>query len=110
MKRQIPEWGELWWCDLPLGGRRPAVVLTRNEAIPRLRRVLVAPCTTHARGLATEVPLDPEHDPVPRECVIGVDAIEVVPIGTLDERIGWLSPPRMREVCAALALAVDCRS
>jgi mRNA interferase MazF len=108
MNPELPEWGELWWCDLPLGGRRPAVVLTRNEAIPRLRRVLVAPCTTRARGLATEVPLDPAVDPVPRECVVGLDAIEVVPVTTLDERIGWLSPPRMREVCAALEVAVDC--
>ncbi len=108
MRPELPEWGELWWCDLPEGGRRPAVVLTRNEAIPRLRRVLVAPCTTRVRGLATEVPLEPGSDPVGRECVVGLDAIEVVPVTTLDQRIGALSLRKMREVCAALEVSVDC--
>ncbi|MBS1693141.1 MAG: hypothetical protein JST91_13075 [Actinobacteria bacterium] len=31
-------------------GRRPAVVLSRDAAIPRFRRALVAPCTTTIRG------------------------------------------------------------
>src|SRR3954451_18549653 len=39
-------------------GRRPVVVLSRDAAIPRLRRVLVAPCTTTIRGLASEVVLE----------------------------------------------------
>ena len=105
----LPQWGELWWCDLPEGGRRPAVVLTRDEAIPRLRRVLVAPCTTTIRGLATEVRLDAGDDPVPTDCVVGLDSVEVVPVAALRQRLGWLSIPRMRAICGALAIAVDCR-
>ena len=36
-------------------GRRPVVVLSRDAAIPRLQRALVAPCTTTIRGLPSEV-------------------------------------------------------
>ena len=44
----LPARGEVWWCGpLPEAGRRPVVVLSRDAAIPRLRRALVAPCTNH---------------------------------------------------------------
>ena len=45
----LPERGEIWWCELPDVGRRPVVVLSRNAAIPRLRRTLIGPCTTTIR-------------------------------------------------------------
>jgi mRNA interferase MazF len=84
------------------------VVLSRDAAIPRLRRALVAPCTTTLRGLASEVLLEPGDDPVPRPSAINLDSVESVAIGTLVERLGVLSGRRMREVCAALEVAVDC--
>ena len=36
----LPVRGELWWCEPPEIGRRPVVILSRNAAIPRLRRAL----------------------------------------------------------------------
>lgn len=54
----IPRRGELWWAEMPDIGRRPVLVLSRDPAIPRLRRALVAPCTTIVRGLPSEVVLD----------------------------------------------------
>lgn len=33
--------GDVCWADLPAGGRRPVLVLTRSEAIPVLREVIV---------------------------------------------------------------------
>jgi len=51
----LPARGEVWWCQLPDLGRRPVVVLSRDAAIPRLRRAIIAPCTTTIRGLASEV-------------------------------------------------------
>ncbi len=41
-------------------GIRPVVVLSRDSAIPRLRRALVAPCTTTIRGLASQFPAGPQ--------------------------------------------------
>jgi mRNA interferase MazF len=105
----LPRRGELWWCEPPEIGRRPVVVLSRDAAIPRLRRVLVAPCTTTIRGLASEVVLEPGDDPVLRETAVNLDSVESVSVGLLVERLGRLSDTRMREVCAALAVATDCR-
>ena len=104
----LPARGEVWWCELPEVGRRPVVVLSRNAAIPRLRRALVAPCTTTIRGLPSEVVLDPTEDPIPRPSAINLDSVESVAVTVLVERVGQLSDSRMRDVCAALEVAVDC--
>lgn len=105
----LPRRGEVWWCEPPDIGRRPVVVLSRDAAIPRLRRVLVAPCTTTIRGLASEVILEPGDDPVPRRSAVNLDSVESVSISLLVERLGRLSDIRLRAVCAALEVAVDCR-
>jgi mRNA interferase MazF len=100
--------GEVWWCELPRAGRRPVVVLSRDAAIPRLRRALVGPCTTRIRGLPSEVLLEPGEDPVPLPSAVNLDAVETVSIARLVERLGRLSDERMRQVCAALEVAVAC--
>lgn len=104
----LPGRGELWWCELPEAGRRPVVVLSRDVAIPRLRRALIGPCTTTIRGLPSEVPLEPGEDPIPRASVVNLDSVETVSIGTLVERLGRLSDDRMRQICTALEVAVGC--
>ena len=104
----VPLRGEVWWCEPPQIGRRPVVVLSRDVAIPRLGRALVAPCTTTIRRLSSEVVLEPDVDPVPRLSAVNLDSVESVSIGVLVERLGRLSDDRMREICAALAIAVDC--
>ena len=104
-----PTRGEVWWCELPGIGRRPVVVLSRDAAIPRLRHALIAPCTTTIRHLGSEVVLEPGVDPVPRPCAANLDSVESVSIGVLVERLGRLSDTKMRDVCEALQVAVDCR-
>ena len=105
----LPSRGEVWWCELPEAGRRPVVVLSRDVAIPRLRRALIGPCTTAIRGIPTEVLLEPSEDPVPLPSVVNLDSVECVSVGTLVERLGRLSDERMQEICGALEVAVDCR-
>ncbi len=104
----LPSRGEVWWCELPDVGRRPVVVLSRDVAIPRLRRALIAPCTTTIRGLASEVLLEPGEDPVPRRCVANLDSVESVAAAVLVERIGRMSDNRLRQLCSALGVATDC--
>ncbi|MCV7150609.1 type II toxin-antitoxin system PemK/MazF family toxin [Mycolicibacterium pyrenivorans] len=106
----LPARGEVWWCELPDIGRRPVVVLSRDAAIPRLRRALVGPCTTTIRGLASEVVLDPEADPVPRRSVVNLDSVESVSVAVLVDRLGRLADDRMRAICTALSVAVACDS
>jgi mRNA interferase MazF len=84
------------------------VVLSRDAAIPRLRRTLVGPCTTTVRNLPSEVLLEPGEDPVPRTTAVNLDSVESVSVSVLVERLGTLSSERMRQICAALETAVDC--
>ena len=106
--KDLPLRGEVWWCELPGVSRRPVVVLSRNAAIPKLRRAVIAPCTTTVRGLASEVLLEPGDDPIPLRSAVNLDSVESVSLGTLTERLGRLGDDRMQEVCSALAVAVDC--
>ena len=104
----VPRRGEVWWCELPEVGRRPVIVLSRSAAIPRIRRALVAPCTTTIRDLPSEVVLEPGDDPIGRRSAVNLDSVESVSIGVLVERLDSLSGARMRQICDALAIATDC--
>lgn len=105
---RLPRYGEVWWCETPDLPRRPVVVLSRDVAIERLRRVIVAPCSTNVRGLLTEVLLAPDEDPVPQACCVQLDCILNVSVGELTDRLGALSAERCRHVCAALNIAMNC--
>jgi mRNA interferase MazF len=59
--------GEVRWLELEEEGRRQVLVLTRDEALPRLRNVVVALVTRTVRGIETEVELGPA-DGMPVEC------------------------------------------
>jgi mRNA interferase MazF len=104
----FPARGEVWWCEMAEIGRRPVVVLSRDAVIPRHRRALIAPCTTTIRDLPSEVLLEPGDDPVPLRSAVNLDSIESVSIAILVERLGRVAEARMRAICAALAVAVDC--
>ena len=69
---------------------------------------IVAPCTTTIRGLPSEVVLEPGDDPVPAVSAVSLDSVENVPVALLVQRLGRLSEERMRQVCAALEVAVAC--
>ena len=94
----VPLRGELWWCEPSEIGRRPVVVLSRDAAIPRLRRAVVAPCTTTIRGLPSEVVLEPGDDPISRRSAVN-----------LVSRLGRLSDVRMEQICAAPEIATGCQ-
>lgn len=102
-----PQWAELWWTEFEDAGRRPALVLTRPEAVERVPRLLVAPATTTIRNLPSEVRLDVD-DGVPRACVLDMDTPELVSRRQLVEYIATLSAPRFSDVCSAMARAISC--
>lgn len=104
-----PQRGDLWWCELPAIARRPVVVLSHHPAIARRRLAIVAPCTRTIRGLPTEVVLEPGDGPLPYVTAVNLDAIENVSVAMLTDFIGRLTDERMRRLCDALAVAVDCR-
>jgi mRNA interferase MazF len=99
--------GDVYFCEHPDWGRRPVLVLTRNAAIPVLKRVTVASISRTVRGIPTEVNLD-EDDGMPARCAISLDNLNDVWQAMLTKRLTTLSPGRMAQVCAALAIAVGC--
>ena len=100
-----PAQGDVWWAESELGSR-PVLVVTRNEAIPVLRRLVVAPITRTVRGIATEVALDSD-DGLAHPCAASCDNLRVVLKSQLTERVGSISH-RRSEICAALAAMADC--
>ena len=99
--------GEVCWLELEQEGRRPVVVLTRDEAVPRLRNVVVALLTRTIRGIDTEVELGPE-DGMPVACVVSLDNLRTVPKALLTESITQLNPERIDAICLALTRATGC--
>ena len=99
--------GEVLWLELEQEGRRPVVVLTRDEALPRLRNVVVALVTRTIRGIDTEVELGPA-DGLPVECVVSLDNLRTVPQALLTESITRLDADRIKLICQALTAATGC--
>lgn len=102
-----PARGEIWWGESPEAKGRPYLVLTRDEAIPVLRSILVAPVTRRIRGIPTEVALGPE-DGLPADGVASLHNVLAFPKAMLVRRMGALPPERRSEPCDALRAATDC--
>lgn len=101
--------GEIWWARLPGGaGKRPVLLLSRNEAYAVRALVTVAPLTTRIRRIPVEVPLGSE-DGLPRECVINLDSLVTIRKTRLERRLAVLGREKLRAAHAALrfALALD---
>ena len=97
--------GDIWWAESELG-RRPVLVVTRNEAIDVLNKVVVAPITRTVRDIPTEVPLEVD-DGLPQRSAASFDNLQVVAKSHLTRRIASISH-RRTEICAALAAMADC--
>ena len=99
--------GEVWWYQDPRAGRRPFLILTRDEAIPVLNQVLAVPATRTVRGIPTEVPLG-ETDGMPADCALTLDNVTLVRVALCTDRITRLGPDQMQDVCEAMRIATAC--
>lgn len=98
--------GEVWWAELgPPAGRRPVLLLSRNEAYVVRSLITVAAVTTRVRYAPAEVPLGPE-DGMPRACVANLDSINTIPKDCLRTRLTTLSPHKLSEVEQAIHVAL----
>jgi mRNA interferase MazF len=98
--------GEIWWADLPEpAGRRPVLLLSRNDAYDVRALVTIGPITTRIRGIPVEVELG-RTDGLPRTCVVNLDTISTIPKSSLHDRLTTLSVERMAEVEDALRFAL----
>jgi mRNA interferase MazF len=99
--------GEIWWAELPApAGRRPVVLLSRDEAYAVRELVTIAPVTTRVRGLPVEVSLGKD-DGMPKVCAVNLDTITTVPKRCLVTRVATLTASKMDAVDAALRFALS---
>ena len=99
--------GEIWWANLDQpAGRRPVLLLSRDEAYAVRDYIILCPITRRRRGLRSEVELGPEEG-LPRPSVANLDVIITEPKGRLLERVSDLSPEKLAAVEAAIHFALD---
>jgi mRNA interferase MazF len=105
---ELPRRGEVWWVRVDK--RRPAVVVqTDRVRDPRVRSFLVVPLTSrvHLEGLPGNIRLDRRDTRLPKASVANVYDVQKVLWPDFVERLGHLSPVRMRAVADGLRLVLD---
>lgn len=99
--------GEVWWANLPSPiGKKPIVLLSRDEAYPVRNAVTVAEVTSTIRNIPVEVNLGTE-DGLPKKCVINLDTIITIRKELLIEKITDLTSEKIDEVNKAIKFALD---
>ena len=99
--------GEVWWAELPLPvGRRPVVLLSRDEAYVVRNAVTVAEVTSTIRGIPVEVELGPE-DGLPKKCLVNLDTIVTIRKDLLIERIALLRDEKIDQIDSAIKFALS---
>jgi len=98
--------GEVWLVEV---GRkpRPVVIVTRDEVLDVRANVTVAEITTTARGLAVEVPVDPDCG-VDQASVVNCDGLHTVSQRRLTKRLGSVHDATLDEICEGVTSALGC--
>jgi mRNA interferase MazF len=100
---------DVWWAELPQpAGRRPVLLLSRNDAYTYLSKFIAVEITTTIRRIAAEIPLG-EEEGLPTACVANCDNLRMVPRLALAKRAGQLAPERRIEVKRAMGAALGWR-
>ena len=97
---------EIWWARLPApAGRRPVLLLSRDDAYGYLNKFVVAEITSTIRSIPVEVRLG-RREGLPAASVANLDNIRTVAKSWLESRAGALPAVRQVEVKRALGYAL----
>ena len=99
--------GELWLMETPNEKRRPVLVISRDEVIPVLNNVVVAPVTTTVRDIPTCIRVGPDEG-IDHDSVATFDNLAAVPKSVLTRRLGELGLGARRRICEALDALANC--
>ncbi|HED03272.1 MAG TPA: type II toxin-antitoxin system PemK/MazF family toxin [Candidatus Fraserbacteria bacterium] len=98
--------GEIWWAKLPPpAGRRPVVLVSRDEAYLIRDWVMVAPVTTRIRDMRSEVKVGPQ-DGLLRPSVVNCDSLVTIPKARLSHHIALLRAIKIQALNDALNFAL----
>jgi mRNA interferase MazF len=99
--------GEIWLMETPNQKRRPVLIVSRDEAIPVLNNIVVAPLTSTLRDIPTCIRVG--HDEgIDHESVATFDNLAAVPKSVLTTRLGQLGVGGQRLICDALDALANC--
>lgn len=99
----------MWWANLgEPAGRRPVVLLSRDEAYRIRANVIVAPVTTRIRNIPVEVPLGEKHG-LSRPGVVNLDSLVTIARSRLEREIARLDAETMAAIEEAIRFALDLR-
>jgi mRNA interferase MazF len=108
--------GELWWVDWSPGrgseqrGRRPALVVQTDAANHNARypNTVVVAVSRKGRDLPFHIRLEPSPENGLSEVSFAkCEQIFTITKERLEKRLGRVTPARLKEVAAALALVLD---
>jgi mRNA interferase MazF len=102
-----PRQGEIWRWEPEDVTARPVLILTRDEVIPLLSDIVVAPVTRTRRDIPTEVHLGRDCG-LAVECAASFDNVFAVSRAHLVQRVGELPDERRHELCDAMRAVIDC--
>ena len=88
--------------ETPNNKRRPVLIVSRDDVIPVLNSVVVAPVTSTIREIPTCIPVGPDEG-LGHESVASFDNLAAVPKGVLTTRLGALGGLGRQRICEALA-------
>jgi mRNA interferase MazF len=98
---------QIWLMETPNQKRRPVLVVSRDEVIPVLSNVVVAPVTSTLRDIPTCIRVGPDEG-LEHESVATFDNLAAVPKSVLIAQLGDLGPGGRRQICDALAALANC--
>jgi len=98
---------ELWLLETPNHKRRPVLIVSRDEVIPVLNNVVVAPVTTAIRDIPTCIPVGSDEG-IDHDSVATFDNLAAVPKAVLTTRLGRLAIGGRQQICAALDAMAGC--
>lgn len=98
---------DLWLMETPNQKRRPVLVVTRDDVIPVLNNVVVAPVTSTVRNIPTCIPVGSDEG-IDHDSVATFDNLAAVPKSMLTTRLGRLGPGGRERICAAIVALADC--
>ena len=97
----------MWLLEPPNQKHRPVLVVSRDEAIPVLNNVVVAPVTSTIHSIPTCIPVGPTEG-IDHDSVASFDNLAAVPKSVLTLRLGQLDEVERLRMCNALRAMADC--